>query len=76
MPTTDSIQIKFKDARRPLMRFPYSSERVEKIKTVVGRRWLARTTLDGAATTHLLADSYGIRVGQGLLWHMDVSTWI
>jgi hypothetical protein len=38
MPTTDSIQIKPRDAGRLFMLLPYSSERVEKIKTVMGRR--------------------------------------
>ena len=37
MPTTDSIQIKPRDAGRLFMLLPYSSEWVAKSKTVVGR---------------------------------------
>jgi hypothetical protein len=49
MPTTDSIQIKFRDVRRPLMRSPCSSKRVVKIKTVAVAGGSARATLDGSA---------------------------
>ena len=40
MPTTNPIQIKPGGMRERLtMLLPYPSERAEKIKTVVGRRW-------------------------------------
>ena len=38
MPTTDSIQIRIRDAGRSIMLLPYSSARVAMIKTAVGRR--------------------------------------
>jgi hypothetical protein len=39
MSTMDPMQIKPRDAGRLIMRFPYFSERVSKIKTLAGRRW-------------------------------------
>jgi hypothetical protein len=64
MPTTDSIQIKPRDAGRLIMLFPYFSECVSKIKTLAGRRWHQQEkywTLPkvNKAVTHLLTHFAG-----------------